>query len=63
MVKIDGLFAAVQFPPVGEGGREKGEEGEEEEEEGGNILNSCRLQRKDDLVVSGLDLGCPDSML
>ena len=44
VVKIDGLFAAVHFPGRGEGEPMAGE--------GAEVLESCRLLRKDDLVVS-----------
>ena len=57
VLKIDGLFAAVHFPVKGEVG--KGEEGREEEGrgepmeegDGAEVLERCRLLRKDDLVV------------
>lgn len=62
VLKVDGLFAAVHFPVKGEGGRGEGREegrregegGEEamEEGEGAELLEKCRLLRKDDLVVS-----------
>ena len=56
VVKIDGLFAAVHFP-----GRGEGESGGEPMAtgEGADVLESCRLLRKDDLVVStSLLLAC-----
>lgn len=63
VLKVDGHYAAVHFPVKGEGVRGEGEgreevrrEGEEKEEpmeegEGAELLEKCRLLRKDDLVV------------
>lgn len=71
VLKVDGLFAAVHFPVKGEGGRgeggeegrREGEGGEEamEEGEGAELLDKCRLLRKDDLVVSATlhEVHCP----
>ena len=54
VLKLDGLFAAVHFPTQGGGGeREEGRMEGVEEEGVAELLDSCRLLRKDDLVVSG----------
>lgn len=41
VVKVDGYYAAVHFPPL------------EREEAGSAALTNCRLLRKDELIVSG----------
>ena len=52
VIKIDGLFAAVQFPVSNDNDDDVMDDGGGDERDG--ILERCRLLRKDDLVVSRL---------